>query len=226
MTLYQFRMTSWIREAFCMYVEPLGILRRWLITLYAKLSAFKAEIQMHGVVAEYSSLEDLREQVFRHPTLAVRKLSRLVQTTESVEQLESQDEFLYDVFISFAEEDRPYAQTIAAALQRKGLAPYMSADMEPDFQDETRAAILASTEICVLCTRHSLSNPRVASEWGAAWILKRRIVPMPLEIEWCDLPFRLAVHQGRSFAELDRYVTEVETRATQAFLRHVRPPFR
>lgn len=129
----------------------------------------------------------------------------------------------YDVFISFADEDRMYAQQVADALRRGGLNPYIAPERigsGETFADDIREAISAARETCVVCTAESIKNVWVASEWGAAWGLGRTVVPITVGIPWSDLPHQLQRVHGRIFADLNAYVADVQERRSRAVFRH------
>lgn len=100
-----------------------------------------------------------------------------------------------DVFLSYAsadqmEADRLYADIIAAGgtvfLAKKSLTP------GEDFAERIREALKAAREVWLLLSPASLKSEWVLTEWGAAWVLEKGIVPILHRCSPGDLPQRLS----------------------------------
>ena len=117
-----------------------------------------------------------------------------------------------DVFLSFAvseqaEADKIYTDILAAGgrafLSKKSLTP------GDDFADAIREAILATTEVWLLLSPASLKSEWVLTEWGAAWGLRKPIVPILYRCSPQDVPGRLARLQC---IDLHRYPELIRSR--------------
>ena len=104
---------------------------------------------------------------------------------------------------------------IRELLEEAGLACFMSAkDLTTgdDFSDVIRNALTNSREVAVLFTPHSAKSEWVLTEWGAAWVLGKRIVPIIHRTDVSSLPERLRTKQAIDFSDLETYVRQVKER--------------
>jgi len=121
----------------------------------------------------------------------------------------------YDVFISFANADKSIADKILDALEKKNLKCFLSAKElvgGDDFSEVICDALRNSREVCILFTPNSAKSEWVISEWGAAWALKKKIVPIIHRIDISHLPDRLCRLQVVDAINIDKYVEEVNNR--------------
>jgi len=104
----------------------------------------------------------------------------------------------FDIFLSYSAKDRNQAKELSELMQQSNLKVFFAEkDLEggSPFTDEIRAALHDSREVWVLSTPNSVDSVWVATEWGTAWALQRRIVPILLNITSDRLPDRLrALH--------------------------------
>ncbi len=120
---------------------------------------------------------------------------RKVQMEEHFRQQARHATYSHDVFLSYATPDSTEAHgirdKIVAAGHRVFLAPK---ELRPgdDFAEEIRLALLGSRELWVLVSPSSSKSEWVISEWGAAWALGKRIVPILHRCAPDSLPTRLA----------------------------------
>lgn len=110
----------------------------------------------------------------------------------------------FDVFISYASPDENLASQIKEAVEKAGGKAFLAPkDLTPgeDFADEIRTALRTSRELWLLVSPASLKSDWVLSEWGAAWALGKKIVPI---LHRCDpekLPDRIRRRQCIDFYE-------------------------
>jgi hypothetical protein len=131
---------------------------------------------------------------------------------------QKQKSFERDVFLSYATADKEQAERIRATLESRGLSCFMaSKDMigGDNFSDRIRDALLSSREVCVVCSPTSVISEWVLTESGAAWALKKLIVPILHRIDVNLLPERLKPLHAIDMADIDRYVSEVLNRRPQ-----------
>ena len=88
---------------------------------------------------------------------------------------------IFDVFLSYASTDQIEADQIYEAIERAGGKVFLAGkNLRPgdDFAEEIRNALWSSREVWLLVSPNSLKSDWVISEWGAAWALRKRIVPI------------------------------------------------
>lgn len=116
------------------------------------------------------------------------------------------DRGIYDVFISYCSKDLKVANDLAKRLEKAKLRPFIAPRaIEPGdpFEEEILHGIKDCKEMCVLCTGDSLRSEWVHTEWGAARVLNKRIVPVLYGITEKDLPLRLRQNQAVHFNDED-----------------------
>jgi hypothetical protein len=99
----------------------------------------------------------------------------------------------FDVFLSYSSRSSSEAKSIADLITSASGKVFMAEkSVEPgeNFEDRIRDAISGSQEVWILLTPDSLSSDWVASEWGAAWVLRKSIIPIILRCEIKNLPIR------------------------------------
>ena len=90
----------------------------------------------------------------------------------------------WDVFISYASEDKVWAERIAAALREHGLRCWRDKDnlrIGDEFDERISDAIAKSRVVLLLISRTTVKKPYVAHEVTSARTLKRPIAPVFLE---------------------------------------------
>jgi TIR domain-containing protein len=75
-----------------------------------------------------------------------------------------------------------------------------------------RAALVGSRELALLASPESLKSEWVTTEWGAAWVLQRRIVPILFRCDVASLPQRLQRYQVVDFHKHKKYLGELRDR--------------
>jgi hypothetical protein len=96
--------------------------------------------------------------------------------------------FSNDIFLSYNDKDHLVANSIREKLLKAGAKVFMapkSLVAGDDFADKIRNALLSSSELWVIVSQNSLGSEWVTTEWGAAWVLSKRIVPI---LHRCDIP--------------------------------------
>lgn len=121
-----------------------------------------------------------------------RTLSEPCATVESAKARE------YDIFLSSASSDGAEAEAILAEAERMGVKLYHSAkNLEAgfSFSDQIREALTKSDELWLLASPKSLDSVWLHTEWGAAWVLGKPIIPVLFRVAPEDLPDRLKMLQ-------------------------------
>lgn len=98
---------------------------------------------------------------------------------------------IYDVFISYAEEDSSVADEIRILLVKKGLRCFMAKkDIRTGtiWREEIRSALHLSRTVVLLLTPNSVSSNWVMCEAGAFWALRKPIIPGYMFVNINDIP--------------------------------------
>lgn len=101
----------------------------------------------------------------------------------------------YDVFISYSSSDSSEANQLYEAVKSAGGRAFLSnKSLKPggNFAEDIREALVASRELWLLVSPTSLKSDWVLSEWGAAWALEKKIVPILHRCSPEQLPDRLS----------------------------------
>jgi hypothetical protein len=123
----------------------------------------------------------------------------------------------YDVCISYSTHNKKEAEELHKALHNEGLTCFLSEkDLEggDEWEERIRQALWQSAEMCLLVTPESLKSEWVATEWGAAWVLAKRITPVLLRCSLEQLPDRLRKSQSVDFHKVGTFAKQVKRRVS------------
>lgn len=115
----------------------------------------------------------------------------------------------YDVFLSYSAEDGGPAATLQSQLADSGINVFMAAKNlkgGDDFAEQIREALIGAAEVWVLVSPSSLRSEWVITEWGAAWALQKKLVPIFHRCGPADLPQRLARLHGIDLHDAPRLI--------------------
>lgn len=118
----------------------------------------------------------------------------------------------HDVFLSYSAHDKDEAREIYNALTKVGKKCFLAEkNLQPGdrFDDEIRDSIVASKEAWILVSPSSISSAWVQREASAAWVLKKRIVPIMLRCGPSDLPEFLAVAHAIDFHKVFPHIKQL-----------------
>ena len=118
-----------------------------------------------------------------------------LQLEEDLRRRRREAEHSYDVFISYSSTDSNEASQLYEAITSAGGKAFLAGkSLKPgeDFADEIRQVLVASRELWLLVSPTSLKSDWVLSEWGAAWALEKKIVPILHRCAPEQLPDRLS----------------------------------
>jgi len=96
--------------------------------------------------------------------------------------------FSNNIFLSYSDRDHSIAHKIREKLLKVRATIFMAPkSLQPgdDFAEKIRKSLLGSSELWVIVSPNSLNSEWVTTEWGAAWVLRKRIVPI---LHRCDMP--------------------------------------
>jgi hypothetical protein len=100
----------------------------------------------------------------------------------------------HDVFLSYSSANSDEARLVSDAITRAGKSVFLSEkNIQPGnvFEDKIRKALKGSREVWLLVSPQSMESEWVTTEWGAAWALEKKIIPILLRCEVSRLPDRL-----------------------------------
>lgn len=111
----------------------------------------------------------------------------------------------FDLFVSHSSYDAAQARNLSAAAELRGLRCFVASthlEAGDEWSEEIRGALADSREMCILLSRAALKSEWVATEWGAAWAMKKRLTPILLDgIEHSAMPERLRERQTIGYAD-------------------------
>jgi CheY-like chemotaxis protein len=120
-----------------------------------------------------------------------------------------------DVFLSHSVADGRKARGIVRRLESHGVKAYLAARALQGgdaFSDKIRVALNSSKEVWVLVSPSSLNSEWVITEWGAAWGLGKRIVPILHGCRHHELPDRLRSLQCIDADKIDVLIKQLGSR--------------
>lgn len=106
----------------------------------------------------------------------------------------------YDLFISYATGDSALAAELKESLEEKGFHCFMAEKDIPVaaiWEGRIHAALLGSKRILLLLTPRSVNRPWVLMEVGAAWALKKDLIPALVQVSTGDLVEPIRKYQAR-----------------------------
>lgn len=124
----------------------------------------------------------------------------------------------HDIFLSYSSLDVECAKRLERKLAKCNINCFMAPkDIEggAPFEDNIRSALLAASELFVLLSKNSIKSEWVITEWGAAWALKKHIIPLLYGCAVEEIPERLGKLQTRKVSEFERVIAEYQQRHDQ-----------
>jgi hypothetical protein len=140
-------------------------------------------------VARELSLQSVGTEI----DLLVHSLKNKIDSVKT-DKNKTDEQFKYDVFLSYASKDNQEALKIYEAIEQIGGKAFLSEKtIKPgdDFAEKIRRALQESKELWLLVSPDSVKSEWVISEWGAAWVLDRKIIPILHRCDVNSLPDRL-----------------------------------
>ena len=125
----------------------------------------------------------------------------------------------YLVFISHSSKDRWIARQMARLIEEQGIQTFLD---EKDIQggdlisETIRKKIQECDELLVLLNSYSAESDWVKFEIGAAWVLRKRIVPIVDNVSAEQMPVLPEQVQAVDLNDFDNYLEKLAKRATRA----------
>ena len=122
----------------------------------------------------------------------------------------------YQVLISSTPRDKDLAENLAQLVREAGVS-VLSVEQTPA-QGESidlslRRALKKSDEVVIILTDRSLDNPYLIYEMGAAFSMRKLIVPILVNVEDTEIPPLIARFPYVRYSQLRRYLEELKQRA-------------
>lgn len=121
----------------------------------------------------------------------------------------------FDIFLSYSSQDSNIAKELQAKLQAASLTCFMAEkDIKVSQKWETQIvdALRTADQILILITPRSVSSKWVMLESGAAWVLKKKLVPVLMFCKPDELPEPIKNFQARYIetgSQVDDLVSEL-----------------
>ena len=139
--------------------------------------------------------------MFSRSTLVLSARKRLsletwqkIQMEDEYKEMKLATHYQHDVFLSYSSGNSSEATKISRAVTDSGCKVFLAEkSIEPglDFAEEIRRSLKGSREVWLLVSPSSIRSEWVTTEWGAAWALEKKIVPILLRCDVDSLPERL-----------------------------------
>jgi len=121
----------------------------------------------------------------------IRSLEAILAKNKVISTMENKPKH---VFISYSSNDTKDAKNIQNILKNHNIDCFLAKDglAQGDlFEESIRKKIMQAYELIVICTPNSINSSWVKKELGAAWVLKKRVVPIVNMMQIDDLPEEL-----------------------------------
>lgn len=139
--------------------------------------------------------------MYSRSTLALSAHKRLsletwqkINMEEEYREMKLANDSQYDVFLSYSSVNSSEARSVSDAITHSGKRVFLAEkSIQPghDFEDAIRKALKGSREVWLLVSPQSMKSEWVTTEWGAAWALEKKIIPILFRCDVNSLPDRL-----------------------------------
>jgi hypothetical protein len=121
----------------------------------------------------------------------------------------------YQVLISSTPKDRDLAENLAQSVHDAGalvLSVWQTPARGETIDFDLRRLLRKADEVVLILTDRSLNNPYLLLEMGAAFSLRKRVIPILVGIEESEIPPLIAELGYVRYADLRGYLSELEQR--------------
>jgi hypothetical protein len=148
--------------------------------------------------------------------LSVRKRAELdtikkVHLEEQVREQLQKQKWTFDVFFSYSSLDTEPATVVRNKVIAAGGRIFMAREeIRPgdNFEETIRNALVYCEELWLLFSPSSMKSEWVITEWGIAWALKKKIVPILYQCDHSALPGRLRGTHTVDFNPIDELIAK------------------
>lgn len=141
--------------------------------------------------------------------------SRVLIASEARRLRPREENARYDVFVSYSATDSAVAERLANRLCEAGVSVFF-AEKEisggDEFGDKIKESLAESRELWLLASPASVQSTWVATEWGTAWALDKKIVPVLHDLTAQELPDRLRAVHSIDLSNVDREIQNLSSR--------------
>lgn len=170
------------------------------------------EQQLENKAIHYR-LKDADKRALKVIKNAIDSLNTL--PAKNIPDIEKQAYHEYDVFLSYSSLNESEAMELIDQLKNQDISFFFakkSLSGGDDFSNVIKDSLINSREIWILITPDSLNSEWVITEWGAAWALNKRIVPILLRCSPSQLPERLKRLHSVDYHRTDKLILEFKER--------------
>ncbi|MDQ3815187.1 MAG: toll/interleukin-1 receptor domain-containing protein [Armatimonadota bacterium] len=124
----------------------------------------------------------------------------------------------YKVFISHSSRDSDLARDLARRLQEAGVETFLPAEnlqVGQDVMTKINRALRNSDEVVVLLTDHSVNNPNITLEMGAALGMHKLVTPISVGINRDERLAFFNQFSHVSYADVSDYIAQLRERANE-----------
>jgi TIR domain len=124
--------------------------------------------------------------------------------------------YSFDAFLSYSSSNSTEADLVYSRAAAAGLRVFMAPKQllpGDDFAEEIRCSLEGARELWLLLSPQSARSEWVISEWGAAWVLRRPIVPILHRCEPNLLPERISRFHCIDLHKIDELISSRKPRA-------------
>lgn len=143
-------------------------------------------------------------------------LEARISSVAPTEDMPSRDTCIdFEVFISYSHQDEAIAKKISAILKQSNIRTFLASDelsAGANFTEEIQSALTSAFELWMIVSKSSLRSEWVITEWGAAWAIGKRIVPILYDCEISDLPERLSTLLCIRLGEIENAIPSLKSR--------------
>src|SRR6185295_20253163 len=122
----------------------------------------------------------------------------------------------YQVLISSTQKDWDLAENLAQSVRETGadVVSIVKTSAQGEAVDiSLRRALQKADEVVIILTDRSLNDPLLLLEMGAAFSLRKRLIPILVGIEDSEIPPLIARFPYVRYSQLRRYLSELQERA-------------
>ena len=122
----------------------------------------------------------------------------------------------YQVLISSTRKDWDLAENLAQSVRETGadVVSIVKTSAHGEAVDiSLRRALQKADEVVIILTDRSLNDPVLLLEMGAAFSLRKRLIPILVGIEDSEIPPLIARFPYVRYSQLRRYLSELQERA-------------